>query len=362
MKALLNTLRIIRSPKVGPKTFYKLLSHHKTLDAIIDAWSSLQGVGPLVSAAVAEKEIAAHHKMGASLLTFEDPLYPSLLRGLADAPPVLSVRGHKNLLLKNNLALVGARNASVSGCQLAENLAEQLEKAGWGIVSGFAQGIDIAAHRGALKKGSIAVFGCGVDVIYPKDHLKFVDRFLETGLMLSEFALGTDPFQSHFPRRNRLIAALALGTVVIEAAFQSGSLITANVATELGRDVFAVPGSPMDPRCRGSNKLIKESAILTETVWDILNAYPSAAVQDLKSLEAQGQMQSGVSGYVQEFYDDAQLKTKILTALSSAAISVDLLIESVGLSVEKVLEILTDLELEEKIERLTGNQIRLKMI
>lgn len=358
--ALVALLRIMRSPKVGPITFYKLLSHYKTYDAILAAWPEIKNVGPLTPQVDAFEEIEAHENLGASFITFDDPLYPTLLRGLSDAPPLLSARGYLPLLAKNSLAIVGGRNASLSACQFASLMAEQLTNQGWTIASGFARGIDTAAHRGALCKGSIAFFAGGIDQIYPPENEKFLSRFLETGLALTEVPFGVSPMRLHFPKRNRLIAGISLGTLVIEAAFQSGSLITAQAALDLGRDVFSVPGFPLDPRNRGSNKLLKDGAHLTETAWDILNHYPHQALTDLKQAEQKGHSQKqDTERYIQLFYDGDALKTIILQALSTAPVEMDLLVESIGLGTPKVLELLSDLELEGKVQRLSGNLVAL---
>jgi DNA processing protein len=208
-------------------------------------------------------EMAALSRIGARLLCWGEPAYPAALAAIEDAPPVLTLMGSAELLSRPMVAVVGARNASAGGCRLARELARGLGEAGLVVVSGLARGIDAAAHMGALDSG-------GVDVVYPEENRDLHRALAEKGALLSELPLGSEPQARHFPRRNRIISGLALGVVVVEAAARSGSLITARFALEQGREVFAVPGSPLDPRCRGTNDLLRSGAVLTETVEDVL--------------------------------------------------------------------------------------------
>lgn len=270
-------LRLIRSENVGPVTFRQLLARFGTARAALDALPDLARRGGraslrIATLAEAEREWAAVEKAGARLLVWGVAPYPRLLADIEDAPPVLAVRGHVALLDRPAVALVGARNASAAGQRFAARLAAELAEAGQVVVSGLARGIDAAAHAAALDGGTIGVVAGGVDVIYPPENADLHRALYERGLVVAEQPLGTEPQARHFPRRNRVIAGLAQGTVVIEAAPRSGSLITARIAAEQGREVMAVPGSPLDPRAQGCNALIREGATLVQSAADILEA------------------------------------------------------------------------------------------
>ena len=232
-----------------------------------------------VTRAAAEAELTAIHKAGARIICWGEPVYPNALAAIDDAPPVLTVLGRAELLQKPMMAVVGARNASANGRRFCRDLAASLGRAGVVVVSGLARGIDAAAHLGALETGSVAVVAGGVDVVYPPENRGLHDALASGGVIVAELPLGTEPQARHFPRRNRIISGMALGVVVVEAAARSGSLITARLALEQGRDVFAVPGSPLDPRCRGSNDLIRHGAILTEGAEDVLSQLGLALAQ-----------------------------------------------------------------------------------
>jgi len=278
----INWLRLIRSARVGPRTFYQLLSRFGSAATALDALPALAQRGrngqggkrqhiKVCTAIDAEKEIEAHHKLGATLITRDDTRYPPRLRHVDDAPPVLSVLGRIELLQKRTVAVIGARNASLNGQRFGEQLSRDLGANGLMVASGLARGIDAAAHRGALPTGTLAALGCGVDVIYPRENTGLYEAIKQHGVVVSELAPGTRPKAQHFPRRNRIISGVSRGVVVVEAAPRSGSLITARLALEQGRDVFAVPGAAMDPRARGTNDLIRQGAILTDSADDILN-------------------------------------------------------------------------------------------
>jgi DNA processing protein len=280
----LDWLQLARCDGVGPRTFFKLL---KRFGSAARAYAEL----PRLAAEsgnperwrrcprqVAEAELAAIEALGAHLMAHGEPTYPQRLAEIADPPPVLMVRGDPALLAQAAVAVVGARNASGSGRTFARHLAGELAGGGIVIVSGLARGIDTAAHDGALAAGgtTVAVLACGVDVAYPPDNAKLLGRIVEAGAVVSERPLGAEPQARHFPKRNRLIAGLSLGVVVVEAAPQSGSLITARLAAEQGREVMAVPGSPLDPRHRGTNQLLREGAALVESAEDVRAALGSA--------------------------------------------------------------------------------------
>src|SRR5215468_4571255 len=273
----LDRLRLIRSENVGPVTFRALLRRFGNARAAIEALPELARRGgrsaPLrvFSAAQAEQELGAVGRIGARLLSAEDPDYPDALAAIYDAPPLLYLRGDAALLRRKAVAIVGARNASANGRRLAEDIARDVGAAGFVVVSGLARGIDHAAHRGSLDSGTIAVVAGGIDIAYPPDNEELQREIAQRGTLVAEMPPGTVPQAKHFPRRNRLISGLSLGVLVVEAALQSGSLITARMALEQGRDVLAVPGSPLDPRCRGTNNL-RQGAILAEGAADVIAA------------------------------------------------------------------------------------------
>src|SRR5690348_1336856 len=219
----------------------------------------------------AETELAALARLGARLVCWGEPDYPAALANVEDAPPVLTVLGNPALLQAPIVAVVGARNASANGRRIASELSAGLGEAGIVVASGMARGIDAAAHLGALDSGSVAVVAGGADIVYPEENRGLYDALVERGAVVAELPLGTEPQARHFPRRNRIISGMARGVVVVEAAAKSGSLITARFALEQGREVFAVPGSPLDPRSRGCNDLLRHGATLTESAADVLS-------------------------------------------------------------------------------------------
>ncbi|MEL6791172.1 MAG: DNA-processing protein DprA [Pseudomonadota bacterium] len=267
-------VQLIRTQGIGPITFYRLLTR---FGSAADALVALPGLGgrakPLkpYSRALAEEEIKKAWDTGTQILASCEPDYPILLTKIADPPPVLSVRGHVSLFEKPGVAIIGARNASALGCKLARSLAADLGAAGYSVISGLARGIDGAAHMAGLAHGTIAVVAGGVDVIYPPEHDTLTRDITREGLILSERPLGAEPTARDFPRRNRLISGLSRGVIIVEAAARSGTLITARYALEQGREVFAVPGSPLDPRCKGANALLRDGATLVESADDVIS-------------------------------------------------------------------------------------------
>ncbi|MCP1241956.1 DNA-protecting protein DprA [Acetobacter lambici] len=276
MNNLFAALRLARTEHVGPRTWQRLVAQYGTPAAALDALPGLPTRGrtrPAIPPADSiQREIDATLALGGQFLTLLDGNYPPLLRHIPDAPPVLSILGNPACLCQPGIGIVGARNASAQGLRLAESLATELADSGLTIISGLARGIDSAAHKGALyKQGlTLAAIAGGLDCPYPPQNAALQDQIAQMGAVVTEAPLGTAPQGRHFPRRNRLIAGLALGCVVVEAAPHSGTLITARMAADYGREVFAVPGSPLDPRCRGSNDLLRKGAILTERAADIL--------------------------------------------------------------------------------------------
>lgn len=270
-------LRLARTASVGPITFRRLLERFASAAEAIRALPELARRGGRDEAlrpptrAEAEDEIVGLARLGGRFLVLGEPGYPEPLAAIEDAPPLLALRGNPAILARPAVAIVGARNASAAGRHLAEAIARELAPYGLVVASGLARGIDGAAHQGALAHGTIAVFAGGVDVVYPPEHEDLAAAILDHGgALLSEMPLGTEPQARHFPRRNRLVSGLAKGVLVVEAALKSGSLSTARFALEQGREVMAVPGSPLDPRCKGNNHLLREGAGLVETATDLL--------------------------------------------------------------------------------------------
>ena len=274
---LVDRLRLVRSPGIGPVTFRQLIARFGSAAAALDAVPDLAARGGgrpprLTTRGEAEREIARVEALGGRYLVLGQGLYPRALAELDDAPPLLSVKGDLKLLDKPMVAIVGARNASAAACRFARQLAYDLGEQGAVVVSGLARGIDSAAHDGALGSGTIGVVAGGLDVFYPPENEARQKAMFERGLVVAEMPPGTEPRARHFPYRNRIIAGLSLGTVVVEAAPKSGSLITARLAAEAGREVMAVPGSPLDPRAQGCNQLIRDGATLIQNAADVLEA------------------------------------------------------------------------------------------
>ncbi len=271
-------IRLLRSPNIGPISYRQLLvrfgSAASALNALPDLASRARGPYRPASAASIEREVAAVRKAGARYLFHDQDDYPPLLAEIASAPPVVTCRGNLALACQPCVALVGARNASAAAVKLAREFAAALAKAGFTIVSGLARGIDGAAHEGAFPQ-TIGVIASGIDIAYPPQHAALQERIAEQGLLIAEQPPGTEPRGRHFPSRNRIIAGLAGGTLVIEAAPQSGSLITARLAGEAGREVMAIPGSPLDSRSLGCNQLIRDGAVLVQSPDDVIELLES---------------------------------------------------------------------------------------
>jgi DNA processing protein len=351
-------LRLIRADHVGPITYFQLLGHFGSATAALQALPDLARRGgrarpPRVpSIAEAEAEIAAAARHGARLISAGEPAYPTILAAVSDAPPVLYVLGRPELLLQRVVAIVGARNASANGIRLARQLAADLGSAGLAIVSGLARGIDTAAHQGALATGTIAVMAGGVDVVYPPENDRLHAEIAERGTVISEMPPGLAPQSRHFPRRNRIVSGLSLGVVVVEASPRSGSLITARLAGDQGRDVFAVPGSPLDPRARGTNDLIRQGATLTEGAADVL-----AALGGASSIVPDPPVKSTSTAVLE---DEAALLTtrqRVIEKLGPVPVPVDEIIRQCQLPTATVLTILLELELAGRLTRHPGNQV-----
>ncbi len=351
-------LRLIRTENVGAITFRHLLSRFGSAKNALAAVPDLAKAGgkrsfKIPSISEIDDELARAKKLGITYLAVCEADYPEALGALDDAPPILTLRGHAHLLNKRSIGIVGARNASLNGRKMAETLARDLGQQDIVIVSGLARGIDSAAHAGSLATGTVAVLAGGVDIVYPEENQSLYDQIIASGCIISDMPPGCEPQSKLFPRRNRLISGLSLGVVVVEAALQSGSLITARMALEQGREVFAVPGSPLDPRCTGTNDLLRQGAVLTEKAADIL-AHIHRQPQRLCEPKS-----DKFPELIAEI-DEARLseaRRKIIECLSPAPVSVDELIRQCDLSTPVVLTVLLELELAGRIERQAGSRV-----
>ncbi|MFV2091998.1 MAG: DNA-processing protein DprA [Hyphomicrobiales bacterium] len=363
-------LRLIRSENVGPRSFRDLINRFGGAEAALAALPELAARGgkriTRCEAGQARAELHRHHKAGATLVAWSEPDYPAALRQIYDAPPLISVKGRLALLGQPMVGIVGARNASALGLKLAGVLARDLSQRGLVVVSGLARGVDGAAHAGALEAATLAVMAGGLDVVYPPEHQKLHTQIGLNGVLLSEIAFGTQPKRQHFPRRNRLISGLARGVVIVEAAQKSGSLITARFAMEQNREVFAVPGSPLDPRAAGTNALIRDGATLTRSADDILEVLnpiladpgrldPASAATSphLPGLQEQGLDYDDLATQSTDPYappPDA-VRDKVQALIGLSPVSVDELTRQSDAPVGDILSIILELDLAGKLVR-----------
>ncbi len=370
MQSLEAWLSLVHVNKLGPVTLHKLLAHFQTPEIILQASQSKLrsiGINQTVIDGIKTPEIASvqrdlawleyenHH-----ILTIQDPLYPTLLKQIPDPPCVLYVLGNANLtatLLNDpQLGIVGSRNASVYGKEISTSFAKKLASNGLVITSGLASGVDGAAHRGALQAdigSTIAVAACGLDRVYPAEHRQLAEQISQRGLLVSEFPIGTSPMPGHFPRRNRIISGLSLGTLIVEASLKSGSLITARLALEQGREVFAIPGSIHNPLSKGTHNLIRNGAKLVETVEDVLEELKHHI--DLNALSSE----QNIAVNTQNTLPLDPQHEKILNSMGHEPISIDTLIERCGLEVGEVSSILLILELNNQVAH-HGNGIYMR--
>ena len=354
---LVDRLRLLRTAGVGPVTFRQLLRRFGTAAAAIEAVPDLArrggGKAPrLFERGEAEREIARVEKLGARYLTLGQGLYPRLLAALEDAPPLLIAKGNLNLLDRTAIAIVGARNASAAACRFARGLAHDLGQQDLVVVSGLARGVDSAAHDGALESGTIGVIAGGIDVFYPPENEARQRAMYERGLVLAEMPPGTEPRARHFPYRNRIIAGVSAGTIVVEAAPRSGSLITARLAAEAGRDVMAVPGSPLDPRAQGCNQLIRDGATLIQNAQDVV-----------EELGPVGRVRSSVIPYRPEpelVNGDDNAVDLVEELLGPSPVPVDEVIRLSGVSSGAVQMALLELDLAGRLDRHAGGKVSLR--
>ncbi len=351
-------IRLLRSPNIGPVSYAMLLQRFGTAGAALEALPDLSARGgrsyrPAPAESI-EREVEAVRASGAKYLFHDQPGYPALLSELESAPPILTWRGDLALAAKPCVAMVGARNASAAAVKLARDFAAALSGEGFTVVSGLARGIDGAAHQGSLPS-TIGVIASGIDIAYPPQHTELQERIAAEGLLLAEQPPGTEPRGSHFPSRNRIIAGLAAGTLVVEAAPKSGSLITARLAGEAGREVMAIPGSPLDARSHGCNQLIREGAVLVnapEDVVELLSGFDGAPRFHLRE-------PSGNFAFAAEDFAEAE-PAELADLLTTAPVGVDELIRQSGAGAAAVQLALLELEIAGRLVRHAGGRVSLQ--
>ncbi len=355
----LDWLQLIRSQNVGPRTFRALINHFGGARTALAALPALARRGggeaapQIYSRDQAEREIEAAQKLGVSFVAVGEADYPHRLQMIDDAPPLVAVRGHAAALAMPLVAIVGSRNASAAGVKLTQRIALGLAEAGFGIVSGLARGIDAAAHRAGLETGTIAVLAGGHDRVYPPEHTGLLESILPAGAAISEMPLDWEPRARDFPRRNRLISGLSLGVVIVEAAKRSGSLITSRLALEQGREVFAVPGSPLDPRAEGTNGLIKQGATPVTEAADIITVLRPIMGTDLPVREAEKDEAAPMTE------PPADERTRIVALLSPTPVSIDDLVRLSQSAPRVVRTVLLELEIAGRLERHGGGLVSL---
>jgi len=359
-------LRLIRSDNVGPTTFRDLINHFGSAERALEMLPELSRRGGSVrpiriaSVADAERELQTAESYGARFLGIGEPGYPPALRQIDAAPPLLAVKGRLDVATRPAVGIVGSRNASISGAKFAAMIARDVGRAGYAVISGLARGIDAAAHQASLETGTIAALAGGLDQPYPRENLPLFEEICEIGLAISEMPFGWEARARDFPRRNRLIAGTALGTVVVEAASRSGSLITARLAAEFGRLVFAVPGSPLDPRCHGTNGLLKDGATVTTSPSDVLEALAPLSPLDLFQPPE-----------VEEPVFDGDDRTptppaesergRIVEALGPTPVEIDDIIRHTGVAASTVYLVLLELDIAGRLHRHPGGLVSLAM-
>ncbi|WP_366656662.1 DNA-processing protein DprA [Fodinicurvata sp. EGI_FJ10296] len=367
-------LRLWRSDRVGPITFDHLLRQFGTAERAVAQLpeharnAGLKHAGACTRAA-AERELDAVERLGGRIVAMPEQDYPPMLRRVANAPRMLTILGNAHVLRRPTVAIVGARNASSNGLSQARRLAGELSDAGYLVASGLARGIDTAAHRGALTGGTAAVVAGGADVIYPPENEALHAQIIDMGAVIAEMPVGLKPQGRHFPRRNKIIAGMAVGTVVVEAATRSGSLITAKDAVEIGREVFAVPGSPLDPRSDGANDLIRNGATLARNAADILEVLAPMSenglndnARDLLSDPVDALLPPSDDAVFARAVDPsalADVRKTVASLLSPSPTPVDELIRDCQFSAAEVHTVLSEMELAGRAELLAGARVML---
>jgi len=360
----LSWLRLIRSDNVGPATFRDLINHFGSAETAIEQLPELSRRGGsarairVASIDEAERELDAAYKFGAVFIGIGEPDYPPALRRIDGAPPLIAAIGDLALATRTSVGIVGARNASVSGAKMAARMARDLGAAGYVTVSGFARGIDVAAHRASMDSGTIAAMAGGLDQPYPPENIElYTEICAGKGLAVSEMPMGWEPRARDFPRRNRLIAGIGLGLVVIEAAQRSGSLITARRAADFGRLVFAVPGSPLDPRAAGTNGLLKDGAILTTESRDVIDALaPSSRLFPDDEPLFEEPNNDGDEPFAEPQEDE---RNRVIEALGPSPAEIDDIIRHTGVAPQTVYLVLIELDLAGRLHRHPGGMVSL---
>jgi DNA processing protein len=354
----LDWLRLIRSQNVGPRTFRALVNHYGSAGAALEALPALArrggaSVPQIYSRHDAERELEKAHRLGVVFVAIGEPDYPPRLEAIDDPPPLLAVRGRHDSLAQPGVAIVGSRNASAAGMKFTQRIARELGEAGFVIVSGLARGIDAAAHRAGLGTGTIAVLAGGQDRVYPGEHEGLLEEILPTGAAVTEMPFGWEPRARDLPRRNRLISALSLGVLIVEAAKRSGSLITARLALEQGREVFAVPGSPLDPRAEGTNGLLKQGATPVTEAADIISVLQPIMGRQTPILGFDA-AEDGPQPDAEPADDE---RTRIVGLLSPAPVLIDDLVRLSRSSPRAVRMVLLELEIAGRLERHGGGLV-----
>ncbi|MEQ7872495.1 DNA-processing protein DprA [Sphingomonas sp. ASV193] len=367
---LLDRLRLIRARGIGPIAYRQLLlrfgSAGRALEALPDLARRGGGRAPAIApVADAEREIAAVARLGASWLAIGTAGYPRALAEIENAPPLLTVKGDLRLLDRPLVAMVGARNASAAACRFARGLAHDLAAEGLVVVSGLARGIDSAAHDGALEGGTVAVIAGGIDIAYPRENEARQADIAARGLLVAEMPPGTEPQARHFPYRNRIIAGLAAGTIVVEAAPRSGSLITARLAAEAGREVMAVPGSPLDPRAQGCNLLIRDGATLVQTAADVVESLSSIGGGIGDGIGDAGRVASPTypfdhGGEAVPVEPEGEVRDRVLELLGPSPAPIDELVRLSGAAPGAVQLVLLELDLAGRLDRHAGGRVSLR--
>ena len=356
-------LRLIRSQSVGPISFYKLLSRFGSAVTALDELPNLAAKAgrktpKIMMVHEASNELDRLSQFGGSMVVYGDDNYPKWLSNIADAPPVLNVIGDVSFLSKSCVGIVGARNASANAKRYTMSLASELGQKGQVIISGMARGIDTAAHEASLDTGTIAVLAGGLDEIYPTENTDLYHQIIEKGCVISEMPLGTKPTAHHFPRRNRIVSGVSKGVIVVEASMKSGSLITARLAGEQGREVFAVPGFPGDPRAAGPNYLIQNGAKLIQNANDVLE---EIMAMNAKAIQPQQQSFDNIAEEYETYDENHQPPENtyeiVMQNLSMTPLDMDVLIRSCDISAQDLQICLLDLELAGAIERHAGNRV-----
>ena len=359
-------LQLIRSDNVGPATFRDLVNHFGSAERALREMPGLSRRGGAKRAIKiadpddAKRELDGVRELGGEIIALGEYGYPVALRHVDAPPPLLAVVGDFSIMERPTLAVVGSRNASIAGKKMAREIARGVGEAGYSIASGLALGIDGAAHSAALKTGTVAVFASGIDRVYPRDHRPLMREILEFGgAAVSEMPFGWEPRPRDFPRRNRIVSGMALAVLVIEAAERSGSLHTARFAAEQGRDVLAVPGSPLDPRAAGCNRLIQEGAVLITSIEDVLAVLEPLRERPVDDWSGELEEAMSVHDNISDPGDDD--RSVVTQALGVAPVEIDELIRETGLPARTVQVILLELELAGRLERHGQGSVSLVM-